>query len=215
MGEEAQDVAGPVPRWLVVLVISLAVSVVATGAVAFTIMGAGDRYASPAERSIEVLSAALAQDPTDTQARLALGYAYQQAGQFKAAVSEYDSVLEGRPDELAALYNRGLCLIELSQTDEGEDALRQTLAAHPGHALAARALSVRLMEREEWAELAEILLPVLEADPGAADLQALLGRAYEELGDTKRARERYELGLTYYPEMTEALEGLQRLEVTP
>lgn len=188
---------------------------IGTGTCVIHTLAGGDRYASPAERDIREAEQALAQDPDDSQARLALGYAYQQAGRLEDAIREYDAVLAQTPDEPAALYNKGISLIALGRCEEGEEALRLTLVARPDHVLAAKALGVRLMEREEWAQLAEMLLPVVASEQQAADLQAMLGRAYEGLGDRERALERYRLALVYDSDLSEALEGVERLEVTP
>lgn len=213
-GEEHTPSSG-VPAWLVALVIVLFAAVVVTGMIVVVTISGGDRYTSPEERAIREATQRLSLDPDDVQARLSLAYAYQQAGRFEDAVREYDAVLGEAPDEPAALYNKGVVLVVLGREEEGEETLRQTLVARPGHALAAKALGARLMERREWAELAEMLLPVVEQDEKAADLQAMLGRAYEELGDRQRALERYRLALVYDSDLSEALEGVERLEVTP
>jgi len=215
VAEEEHTPSSGVPAWLVALVAVLFVAVLFTGAFLVSTIAGGDRYASPTERDIREASQTLARDPDDLQARLALAYAYQQGGRFEDAVREYDTVLNAVPDEPAALYNKGVALLALGRETEGEEALWLTLAARPAHVLAAKALGVRLMERREWAELAEMLLPVVEKDEKAADLQAMLGRAYEELGDRQRALERYRLALVYDSDLSEALEGVERLEVTP
>jgi tetratricopeptide (TPR) repeat protein len=215
VGEAEHTSASAAPAWLVLLVAALLVAVVGTGAFVVHTITSGDRYASPAERDIKELSDALAQNPDDVQVRLSLAYAYQRAGRFNEAIGEYDRVLAVTPDEPAALYNKGVSLVVLGRYEEGEESLRRTLEVRPGHALAAKVLGGRLMEREEWAELAEMLLPVVEADEKVADLQAMLGRAYEELGERQQALERYRLALVYDSDLPEALEGVRRLEVTP
>lgn len=213
-GEEYTSGPG-IPGWLGFTVAVLLVAVVGTGALVVRTIAEGDRYASPEEREIQELSSVLSQDPDDVQTRLALAYAYQRAGRFSEAISEYDRVLALTPDEPAALYNKGISLIALGRYEEGEEPLRLTLVARPDHVLAAKALGVRLMEREEWAQLAEMLLPVVASEQQAADLQAMLGRAYEGLGDRERALEHYRLALVYDSGLSEALEGVERLEVTP
>jgi Tfp pilus assembly protein PilF len=55
--------------------------------------------------------------------------------------------------------------------------------------------------------------PVVEAKPTLADLQYLMGLAYEKTGEPALAKERYTMALKYAPDMKEALDGLQRLGV--
>jgi len=211
----SSDSIAPAPRWLVVTTVVLVVAVVAAGVLTVVTVAGQRRLSSPAEREIRELTRVLEEDPADTNARLALGYAYQRAGRYQDAISAYDAVLSAAPDSTAALYNKGISLLEIGRDDQGEEALRHVLAISPEHALAAKALGVRLEASGEWAELAEVLLPVVQADERAADLQALLGRAYEELHDPARAEKHYLLALTYDPEMTDALNGLLRLKVEP
>jgi predicted Zn-dependent protease len=212
---EAHDTTAAAPKWLVILVGVLAVAVVGTGAFAVLTITGERRYAAPEDREIRELSAVVERNPRDLESRLALAYAYQQAGRFDRALAEYEIVLTDRPDEPAALYNTGLCLLAVGREAEGEESLETTLESWPAHALAATVLSERLAERGQWAEIAEILPPVLDADEQLSNLQALLGRAYEELGETQRAGERYRLALKYDSDLSEALEGVERLGVAP
>ena len=58
--------------------------------------------------------------------------------------------------------------------------------------------------------------PVVQADPSLADLQYLMGLAYEKTGQTAWAKERYKLALKYTPDNQQAKDGLRRLgEVAP
>jgi hypothetical protein len=56
---------------------------------------------------------------------------------------------------------------------------------------------------------------VVEQNESAADLQYLMGLAYENLGRADWSETRYRLALKYYPDMQEAKEGLERLGVEP
>lgn len=212
---EPHDTTAATPKWLVSLVAVLAVAVVGTGAFTLLTITGERRHAGPEDREIGELSAVVESNPLDLESRLALAYAYQQAERYDEALDEYGIVLADRPDDPAALYNTGLCLLAVGREAEGEESLEATLESWPEHALAATALARRLAERGEWAEVAEILPPVLDADEQLANLQALLGRAYEELGETQLAEERYRLALTYDSDLSEALEGAERLGVAP
>ena len=212
---EAHDTTAAAPKWLVILVVVLAVAVVGTGAFTVLTITGERRYEAPEDHEIRDLSAIVERNPRDLESRLALAYAYQQAERYDRALAEYEFVLAERPDEPAALYNAGLCLLAVGREAEGEELLEATLQSWPEHALAATVLAGLLAERGEWAEIAEILPPVLDADEQLSNLQALLGRAYEELGETQLAEERYRLALKYDSDQSEALEGVERLGVAP
>ena len=52
-------------------------------------------------------------NPGDADARLNLAYAYQQDAQYQKALAEYDKVLQQRPKDTAALYNKGVVYMTL------------------------------------------------------------------------------------------------------
>jgi tetratricopeptide (TPR) repeat protein len=146
---------------------------------------------------------------------LQLGYAYQQAERYDEALAEYDRVLEVHEDDTAALYNKGVILLVLSREDEAEVVLWDVLEIEPEHVLAAKALGEYYAEQGHYRSLVEAVRPVVEANESAADLQYLLGLAYENLGRTDWAEARFRLALKYYPDMVEANDGLERLGVEP
>ena len=115
--------------------------------------------------------------------------------------------------DTAALYNKGIVLLELGRDDDAEEVLWDVLEIDPRHVLAAKALGELYAERREYRSLVAAVRPVVEENPEAADLQYLMGLAYENLGRPDWAEARYRLALQYYPDMREAREGLERLGV--
>ncbi len=202
-----------VPGWLAALVLVLLLAVVGLGGFLARGLLSEPRYASPEEREVRVRETELASDPDDIQARLALGYAYQQAGRLEEALAEYAAVLELVPTDTAALYNTGVIRRELGEDAEAEAVLWEVLEVNPEHVLAAKALGELYADRAHYRSLVEAVRPAAEANPSSADLQYLMGLAYENLGRIDWAAERYRLALTYYPDMPEAREGLERLGV--
>lgn len=213
--EKSTEESQFVPAWLAALVLVLLLGVVGVGGFVARGLLAEPRFTSPQEREIETRRAEVAQDPDDVHARLALGYAYQQDGRYDAALEEYDAVLELVPTDTAALYNTGVIMLELGRFSEAEEALWEVLEINEEHVLAARVLGEYYAGNEHYRSLVEAVRPAAEANQSSADLQYLMGLAYENLGRADWAEARYRLALTYYPDMVEAREGLERLGVTP
>jgi len=213
-GEDRKEDSEQVPVWLAVLVLVLLLAVMAVGG--FVLRGLVDR--EPQASSVADLDIAKWEDevklnPDDLEAHLNLGFAYQQAERFEDALAQYDFVVGRAPNDTAALYNRGVALLALDREPEAEDAWWAVLEIEPGHVLAAKSLGDYYASRREFRSLIEAVRPVVEQNESSADLQYLMGLAYENLGNTEWARARYQLALKYYPDMQEAKEGLDRLEV--
>ncbi len=204
-----------VPGWLALLVLVLLLAVFALAGFIIRGLLTEDRVATPAEAAKEQWERAVADDPTDIDALLNLGYAYQQEGSYEEAIRQYDEVLALDARNLAAMYNKGVCLNALGKRNEAEEVLWDVLEIAPDHVLAAKTLGQMYIERKHYKSALATVEPVLQQRPEFADLQYLAGYASEQLGDTETAIERYRAALTYAPDMVEARQGLERLGVTP
>lgn len=203
-----------VPVWLAILVLVLLLAVmVAGGWLLRGVLGGGTT--DEAELEIREKRARVEAAPEDMHARLELAFAYQQAQRYREAIDNYDIVLAEDPRDTAALYNKGMIHLELDLEDSAEAHLWDVLEIDPGHVLAASALGEMYAERGHYRSLVEAVRPVVETNPSAADLQYLMGLAYENLGRADWAEARYRLALKYVPDMPEAHEGLERLGVQP
>jgi len=204
-----------VPVWLAAVVLVLLLAVMGVGGFILRGVLAGDSASStPEAREIAQWERTIDATPNDAQAHLSLGFAYQQAERYEEALFEYDLVLKLLPGDPAASYNKGVVLLELDEDAAGEEALWDVLESDPQHVLAAKALGEYYAERKEYRSLVTAVRPVVEANESAADLQYLMGLGYENLGREDWAEARYRLALTYYPDMAEAHEGLERLGVS-
>jgi tetratricopeptide (TPR) repeat protein len=200
-----------VPAWLALLVLILIIAVVGVGGFVVRGMLTGRAQSSTTQADITQWQQAVASDPGDIDARLNLAYAYQQAAQYDTALAEYAKVLEQRPKDTAALYNTGVILMTTGSAKKGEAALWEVLKVDPKHALAAKELGEYYAAKGQFKSLIVAVEPAVTAKPTLADLQYLMGLAYEKTGKPDLARERYGLALKYAPDMLEALAGLQRL----
>lgn len=205
-----------IPTWLAMLVFVLLLAVMGLGG--FVIRGfvAGDRRAvTPQEVEVSKWLQQVKDNPTDSSAHLGLGYAYQNAQRYDKALEQYDLVLKMNPADTAALYNRGVVYLKLNVGDKAEKSLWSVLNTDPTHALAAKALGDYYLKKHQYRSLIAAVRPAVVAHPEMADLQYLMGVAYDNLGETQWAVERYKLALKYAPDMTDARDALKRLGVTP
>lgn len=212
----ARDDAQFVPAWLAALVLVLLLAVMALGGYVIRGVVAGEsRQPDLAEEQIDKWRAAVKANPDDLDARVQLGYAYQLAGRFDRALEEYAYVVERNPQDTAALYNRGVVYQRMGVGDRAEEAFWDVLEVAPDHVLAARALGELYADRGQYRSLLAAVRPVVELQPEVADLQYLMGLAYENTGRTDWAIERYRLALTYAPGYERAVEALERLGQDP
>ncbi len=204
-----------VPVWLAAMVLVLLLAVV--GVAGFVVRGMlqPQKPRTVEELAVERALADVAARPKDAQARLDLAFAYQQAGSYKDAITEYDTVLTTDPKNPAALYNKGMVYFELQDPKRAEELLRGVLEVNRTHVLAAKALGDYYASKNQYRSLLETVRPAAQAHPEMADLQYLVGLADERLGRKKEAIASYRAALKYVPDMKEAREGLQRLGIKP
>lgn len=201
-----------VPAWLAVLVLVLLLAVV--GVAGYTIrdlMSGRERAVDVTETAIVRWESEVKADPDDTQARLQLGYAYQEAGRYDKAVEQYNRVLVKEPTNTGALYNIGVVYLRMDLDDKAEQAFWKVLEVTPDHVLAAKALGDIYAERGQYRSLLRAVRPVVQQHPEIADLQYLTGLAYEKLNHPDWAKARYRLALKYAPDYVKAREALTRL----
>lgn len=205
-----------VPAWLAAVVLVLLLAVMLVGGYVLRGVVAGDRRTATIEQ-VDVVKweKAIKADPEDLEARVQLGYAYQQDKRYDKALEQYEFVLERDPRDTAALYNRAVVFSALGLDKEAEAAFWDVLEVRADHPLAAKALGEYYVSLGHYRSVLKAVRPVVEAHPEIADLQYLTGLAYERTGREEWARARYKLALKYAPDMVEASRGLGRLEGTP
>ncbi|MGB4593721.1 MAG: tetratricopeptide repeat protein [Coriobacteriia bacterium] len=205
-----------VPGWLALLVLVLLLAVTALGG--FILRGAlvgDDRVDDPAEFAVSEWQDKVAADPEDVDARLNLGYAYQQQGEWAKALEQYDAALERDPENMAGMYNKGVVLLETGESKAAEETLWDVLEIAPDHALAAKTLGELYIEQKHYKSALVAVEPVIETRPEFADLEFIAAYASEQLGDKEKAIGYYRAALKYSPDLVEAKDGLKRLGVTP
>jgi tetratricopeptide (TPR) repeat protein len=204
-----------IPVWLAALVLVLLLAVV--GVAGFVIRGLLQprQPRTAAELAVEQAAAAAAARPSDPQARLDLAFAFQQVGRYRESLEAYDAVLKIDPKNTAALYNKGRVYFSLKDDTKGEELMWDVLEVSGTHVLASKALGDYYAAKGQYRSLLKAVEPAAAAHPEMADLQVLLGSAYQHLGRPKDAARAYRAALKYVPDMKEARDGLVRLGVKP
>ncbi len=212
---DAEEAEQLVPAWLAVLVLVLLLAVVATGGYIVRGIFSPADPVNQEERDIRKWESLAEQSPYDPSVLLSLGSAYQRAGRLRDAVTQYDKVLEIQPNDTAALYNRAAVLMEQGKDKLAVEQLWDVLERDPEHVAAAKMLGEYYGDRGQYRSLIAAVRPVVEVKESSADLQYLMGVAYENLGRLDWAEARYRLALRYYPDMPEAHTAMERLGVEP
>lgn len=201
------------PHWLVLLVLALLLAVVAlSGYLLVRWTTTGSLVGDSAHSEIDRLKAEVLADPNDVDARVSLGYAYQEEGRLEEAVTAYDDAIAMDGGNLGALYNRGACLVELDRVKEAEASFVAVIELAPGHALAAKALGDYYVSTKQYEKIPAAVEQAAVANPEMADLRVLLGIAYEKAGRAEEAAVEYRRALELAPEIVEAKQGLERVE---
>jgi tetratricopeptide (TPR) repeat protein len=204
-------------HWIILsLTVSLSVVALVT-AVAVTRQPARDSAVvlTPQEARLARMKQSVADNPTDFDSQLRLGWTYQQQKRYQEALEQYGIILTRRPRSMATLYYRGLIYREMGLDLPSRDDFRSVLEIRSDHVLAAIALGEYHLERREYDELLQIVRPAAKKHPKVARLQYLMGRGYEGCGDLDRAVARYRKAVKYAPDLLSARERLKRLDTHP
>lgn len=200
-----------VPGWLALLVLILMLAVVGLGGWVIRDFIVGRNAVSPEDYAMADWEQKVADDPSDLDSRLSLGFAYQQDKRYDEALEQYDYVLAEEAGNTAALYNKAAIYMETGQPKLAEQAYWDILETAPDHVLAAKALGDYYVTKGQYKSALVALEPVIETRPQFADLQYLTGLCYEKLGRTTEAIERYQEALRYAPDLIEARDALAAL----
>lgn len=211
--QAAEHAEGLVPGWLAIAVLLLMLAVAALGGFLVRGLLVNDRPGprTPSQYAVAEWQRQVDADPSDPDALIGLGYAFQEEGRYEEALAAYAAALELAPGNTGALYNSGIVYLELGRGAEAEATLWDVLEVAPDHVLAAKALGEYYTAKGQYKSALVALEPVIEVRPQYADLQYLAGNACEQLGITDTAIEYYRGALTYHPDHLESREALDRL----
>jgi Flp pilus assembly protein TadD len=161
---------------------------------------------------VPALKQAIKTNPADPSLHNSLGFIYEQTGREKAALQEYERVLDGDANNVDALYRAGLMYLRTGDSERGEQSLASVLLRDPSHVLAATALAERALSAGDPERALAVVKVPLEAHPETAYLHYLKGRAHAELGDLAQAKRSLRHALELAPNDPEVLRSLKRAE---
>jgi len=208
-----QPKSGAAPWWLYVCVVILFVAVLIVGGLVVGRFTTRDLAAARArDARLPQLERAVNGGTADLETRLRLAYTYQQNSLYREALREYEQVLKTNPDNIRALYNKGLVELETGKNRAAERSLTRVLELSPAHALAAYSLGRHYVDSGEYERALAISILAADAHPDDADLQYTVGLALEKLGRFTEASARFEAALELVPGMPDALSAMKRLE---
>lgn len=144
-------------------------------------------YKTGDTRAIPLLERILRSDPGDLTGHEMLATLQKQAGNCRAAVSQFVLSEEAYADHPASLEAYGYCLFKLGQTADAIPIFRQLIPLLPGRTYPSYDLAVLLVAEHNNAEAIKVLEPLLTPEETDPDVLSLASQAYEAAGDTPRA----------------------------
>ncbi|MEO8097795.1 MAG: tetratricopeptide repeat protein [Acidobacteriota bacterium] len=143
------------------------------------------------DAAVELLTKAVAANPTDVGSHFNLALAYTLQGKDAQAIPEYRKVLELEPDVYEAHINLGQVLL---RSKEAADALPHLKKAHqqkPREFRPAYYLAESLAEIGEFADALPVYAEAAAIDPKAAPVELGWGRALARLNRREEAEPHY------------------------
>ncbi len=146
---------------------------------------------------------ALALDSRHSQARTYLAHNQFEKGDYKAALKNYDRVLNVQPDNADVLYNRTLILKRLGRKPQEKRALKQYLAFYPSGVFAIRAV-FRLNEMGDFEYRnyrigkRTVTLKTIEFVSSTADISNVSRPSLDVLGAILENNQRISLNIIVY-----------------
>jgi Tfp pilus assembly protein PilF len=150
---------------------------------------AGRRALAPGvgARAVDLLEAAVRDDPSDLEARERLAEALSLANRPADALAAYEAVLAGAPDREASLMGAAMLAQSLQK---GESALaywRRAVAVNPWHATYRASLARLLAEQKAWDEARPHCEAWVRLDPASIDARVLWVSCLARTGDKAAA----------------------------
>ena len=139
------------------------------------------------------------------------GLARLEAGQWKAAVQEFDRALAHKPDYSAACTNRGIALQKGGEVKKAIASYRRALQLAPDSPRPLKNLADALLKEGETEEALALYRRALEIAPGHTGIACDLARALEGLGRDSEASALYQEILRTGPGDVRAHLGLGNL----
>jgi len=153
----------------------------------------GVKYADPL-KAIDYLNKAIMLQPDHAEAYYNRGVAYDNLGQYKAAIRDYNQAIRHKPDYAEAFFNRGVIYNTIGQYQRAIDDFNEAIRLHPRDAEAYLGLGFACDKLGRYQHAIENYTNALGLRPDFAQAYNnrgadyfLLGRHAQGCFDAKRA----------------------------
>jgi tetratricopeptide (TPR) repeat protein/mono/diheme cytochrome c family protein len=151
-------------------------------------------------------------DPADFEAHYNLAAMLQARGEWRDAVTEYESALRVRPRDAVVNNALGGVLLAAGRVDEAIIHLGAAVKDRPDYFDAHYNLGNALASKGEFGAAAVQFRTATRLKPDDADAEANLGSALAQMGHISEAKSHYRRALMLNPDHTLARENLKELE---
>jgi tetratricopeptide (TPR) repeat protein len=153
----------------------------------------------------------VAKSPKKARPHLSLGFALEQRGKLKEAMTHYSEALRLKPDYAEAHYNQAGVLMEQEKFKEAMSHYSEALRIKPDYAKAHYNLGVALSRLERFEEAARHFSEALRLNPDYFEAHYNLGVALVLQGDRKGAAYHFSQALRIDPGSSRARLALEKL----
>jgi predicted O-linked N-acetylglucosamine transferase (SPINDLY family) len=171
------------------------------------------------DEGIELISRAVALNPSVPGFHSNLANALLEAGKPGEALSESMTAIRLQPDYADAHYIAGICLTRLGRREQAMESYRKAIGFKPGMARAHNNLGILLLEQEDFNSAFACYSRAIEADPAYAEaynnlgnLQKNAGRPFESISSFQKAIDLRKDYADAYTNLGGALKDLGRIE---
>ena len=166
-----------------------------------------------------MLTVAITRNPNASEALATLAAALNSLGRHEEALAAFDKILQGEPDDVQTLYNRGVVLSALGREEDAVTSYNRALEVNPHHAQSRLNRAIASAKLKRHAEALSDYDKFLRAVPNDADALNNRGITLAEMGRHDQALTSFERALRVAPHhpdaehnMARALRKLKRYE---
>ncbi|MDE1151506.1 MAG: sulfotransferase [Micavibrio sp.] len=157
---------------------------------------------------IQILTAALKEDPSSGDIHNDLATAYWQAGQVDAADAHFTTAVRLSPKNAKVLGRYGAFLLQLDRLDDAEKFLKRAEKIAPENGEVVGNIGLLLYRRRDYARAEQFLRHAVKLNPSASMLHTTLGNVLRDTDRPKEARKHYGESVRLNPQNADGWRGV-------